>query len=613
MIKLNKRKGRKKPNLNIPNVVSKNRLLIYLLSILIIIILLVIRLFFVQIVDGEYLSTLATEQQTSSEIISSKRGNIYDSTGAALAISEAVDTISVNPSKIVKKKNEDTVAFKELVADGLSKIFKLDYKETLEKISSKSSVVTIAKKVEQDKVDELKKWMKENKITVGINIDEDSKRYYPYNTLASQVIGVCGTDNQGLSGIEYSYDSILTGTSGQIVTSTDATQTEIPNSVESFIEAEDGYNLTLTLDVNIQSIVEKHLKKAVESNKCSRGGNCIVMDPSTGDILAMASYPNYNLNSPYDLVTLDDTDVKKLSSEEKLTKIYEMWKVRSVSEMYEPGSVFKLITAAVALEENITTTDKSNDFYCSGVQKVEDREIHCWRDYNPHRSQSLREALMNSCNPSFMQLGKRIGSKTLYKYYDAFGFFNKTNVGLSGEASGYFFGLDKVHNVELATMSFGQRFTITPLQMATALCAIANNGYLVQPKIVKSMTNTDTGEIINQETKTVRQVISSSTASKLRDMMKSVVEKGTGKTASVKGYSVGGKSGTSEPPVGNKEAGYVASFAAISPVENTKLVVLLTLYDPSNGNHQGGQVAGPIVSKILTEVLPSIGTEPDKN
>ena len=220
---------------------------------------------------------------------------------------------------------------------------------------------------------------------------------------------------------------------------------------------------------------------------------------------------------------------------------------------------------------------------------------------------------MNSCNPSFMQLGKRIGSKTLYKYYDAFGFFNKTNVGLSGEASGYFFGLDKVHNVELATMSFGQRFTITPLQMATALCAIANNGYLVQPKIVKSMTNTDTGEIINQETKTVRQVISSSTASKLRDMMKSVVEKGTGKTASVKGYSVGGKSGTSEPPVGNKEAGYVASFAAISPVENTKLVVLLTLYDPSNGNHQGGQVAGPIVSKILTEVLPSIGTEPDKN
>lgn len=611
VIKLNKKK--RKTNLNIPNVVSKNRLLIYLLSIMIIIILLIIRLFFVQIVDGEYLSTLATEQQTSSEIISSKRGNIYDSTGSALAISEAVDTISINPAKIVKKNEADTIAYKELVATGLSKIFKLDYKETLEKINSTSSVVTIAKKVEQDKVDELKKWMKENKIAVGINIDEDSKRYYPYNTLASQVIGVCGTDNQGLSGIEYSYDSILTGTSGQIVTSTDATQTEIPNSVESFIEAEDGYNLTLTLDVNIQGIVEKHLKKAVESNKCSRGGNCIVMDPSTGDILAMASYPNYNLNSPYDLVTVDGTDVDKLSKDEKLAKIYEMWKVRSVSEMYEPGSVFKLITAAVALEENITSTDKSNDFYCSGVEKVEDRKIHCWRDYDPHRSQSLRKALMNSCNPALIQLGKRIGSKTLYKYYDAFGFFDKTNVGLSGEASGKFFDLEDVHNVELATMSFGQRFTITPLQMVTALCAIANNGYLVQPKIVKSMTNTDTGEIINQETKTVRQVISSSTASKLRDMMKSVVEDGTGKTAKVKGYSVGGKSGTSEPPVGNKEAGYVASFAAISPVENTKLVVLLTLYDPSNGKYQGGQVAGPVVSKILTEVLPSIGTEPDKN
>ena len=255
-----------------------------------------LRLFFLQIVQGDYLSNLAINQQMTSEIISSKRGNIYDATGAALAISETVDTISINPNKIVKKKDSDTKAYKELVAKGLSDIFNLNYKETLKKVNSTNSVETIIKKVEEDKVNELKKWMKDNKIGVGINIDEDSKRYYPYNNLASQVIGVCGTDNQGLSGIEYSYDSILKGNSGQIVTSTDAAKGEIPNSVESFVEAEDGYNLTLTLDVKIQSIVEKYLKKAVNDNKCSKGGNCIIMDPSNGQILAMASYPDYNLN-----------------------------------------------------------------------------------------------------------------------------------------------------------------------------------------------------------------------------------------------------------------------------------------------------------------------------
>ena len=603
-----------KKSLNIPNIISLRKQQIMLITTLILFILLILRLFVLQLIDGEHLTSLAVNQQTSSEVISSKRGNIYDSTGASLAISETVDTISINPKKIEKKTDADTKAYKELVAKGLSEIFNLDYEDTLKKVKSDKSVETIIQKVEEDKVKELKAWMKENNVAVGINIDEDSKRYYPYNTLASQVIGACGTDNQGLSGIEYSYDSILKGVSGQIVTSIDATKGEIPNSVESFVEAEDGYNLNLTLDVNIQGYVEQYLKEGIEKNSCAKGGNAIVMDPTTGRILAMASYPDYDLNNPNTPTAYFADDWDKLSTQERWNRIYKMWSVRSVSEMYEPGSVFKLITASVALEENIVGTDKV-EFNCNGLEPVKGIPkggIECWVYPSTHNTLTLRQALEKSCNPSFIQLGKKIGVRTLYKYYDAYGFFNKTNVGLSGEASGYFHDLEKVGPVELATMSFGQRITITPLQMATALCAIANGGYLMQPQIVKSMTNTDTGEVIEQEPKIVRQVLSSQTSEKMRDMMKSVVTDGTGGNAKVEGYSVGGKSGTSEPIGSKKSDGYVASFAAISPVQDTKLVVLVTLYDPQTKNHHGGSTAAPVVSNILTKVLPYLGIEPDQ-
>lgn len=607
-----------KNNLNIGNVVSTKKLKTILILSFILLICLIIRLFYLQIIDGSYLASLATRQQTTSEEISSKRGNIYDATGASLAISETVDTISINPSKIqVKSDEEKTIQLKEKVAKGLSEIFELDYNETLEKVNSTSSSVTIAKKVEEDKVNELKSWMEENEIKVGINIDEDTKRYYPYGTLLSQVIGSCGTDNQGLAGIESSYEHILKGTSGEIVTSTDASQSEIPNSQESFIPAENGYDLTLTVDINIQSIVERYLKQAVEENSCSKGGNCIIMNPQTGDILAMASYPNYDLNDPFTPTSYYANDWDSLSSSEKSSRIYEMWRVRSVFETYEPGSVFKLITASVALEENITKTDVANDFYCNGVEDINGTKIRCWVNQAPyyriHEGESLREALMDSCNPSFMQLAKRIGAPTLYKYYNAFGFFNKTNVGLPGESSSIFYELDKVRSVELATMSFGQRFTITPLQMCTAISAIANNGYLLQPRIVKSMTNTDTGEVTELKTNVVRQVISSKTSNEVKSMMQSVVIDGTGKNAQVQGYSIGGKSGTSEPIAGDENAGYVTSFAAISPIENTQVAILVTLYDPKGDSHQGGQTAAPVVSQILSKVLPYLGIEPDQN
>ncbi len=589
------------------NLVHIVKLRIFLAFTIIIFIVLIIRISFIQFVQGNSLKEKAYQQQTINQIISPRRGNIYDSTGKALAISAQVDTITINPAKFVKDNDVDTKDYKEKIAKALSEIFELNYDEVLQKVNSNSQVETIIKKVEQEKVDTLKQWMKENKVSVGINIDEDTKRYYPYNSVASSVIGFCGSDNQGLSGIESKWESYLTGTPGKIVSSKGNNQQEIPNSKQTYISAENGSDLTLTIDLNIQTIVEKYLKQAVENNNCTRGGNVIAMDPKTGDILAMASYPDYNLNEPYTPNQILAQTYDTLSSEEKNEALYKMWVNKSVAETYEPGSTFKLITSSVALEENITSTDVENDFYCKSFEEIADRTIKCWSAV-PHGSQSLRLALCNSCNPAFMQLGKRIGAPTLYRYYNAFGLFNSTNSGLYGEQSGLFHSLENVGDVELATMSFGQRINITPLQLITAISCIANDGKLMQPRIVKQITNTDTSTVTEVPVTQVRQVISKQTAKNVRSMMESVVIDGGGKNGAVNGYSIGGKTGTSEPPVGKKEDGYVASFVAISPIEDTKIALLVTLYDPKGKNgYMGGQVAGPVVSQILSEILPCLG------
>ena len=607
-----------KTSFNSKNLMHYKKLRVTLIVVILILLLLIVRIGFLQFVQGNYLKELAYNQQTINQIISPKRGNIYDSTGKALAISAQVDTITINPNKLVKNSNDETKEFREKIAKGLSEIFELNYDEVLEKVNSSSQVETIAKKVEQEKVDTLKKWMEDNKISVGINIDEDTKRYYPYNTVASNVIGFCGSDNQGLSGIESKWDSILTGTPGKIVSSKGSNQEEIPNAEETYISAENGSDLTLTIDLNIQTIIEKYLKQAVEDNDCKKGGNVIVMNPKNGDILGMACYPDYNLNSPYTPNSTLAETYDSLSSEEKSESLYKMWANKSVAETYEPGSVFKVITASVALEENITTTDKSNDFYCKGYEEFEDSsasqplKISCWRA-NPHGVQSLRQALCNSCNPAFMQLGKRIGAPTLYKYYEAFGLFDSTNSGLYGEQSSIFQKLGKVGPVELATMSFGQRLNVTPLQMATAIACVANDGVLMKPRIVKQVTNTDSGSVSEIPVTQVRQVISKETAQEVKSMMESVVTIGTGKHAAVSGYSIGGKTGTSEPVYNKTEEGYVASYVAISPVEDTQVVLLLTLYDPPKSNHQGGQLAGPVVSQMLSEILPYLGIPSNEN
>ena len=334
-----------------------------------------------------------------------------------------------------------------------------------------------------------------------------------------------------------------------------------------------------------------------------------VVNPHNGDILSMASYPYFDLNSPREPNSTLAPTWEEMTDEEQLNALFGMWRNRAVADTYEPGSTFKVITAAVGLEEDIVTTDEPDDFYCKGYEMINGIKINCWKYETTHGSQTLREALMNSCNPALMQLGSRIGEETLYKYYDAFGLFDKTGIATSSEANSQFWDLEDVGNVELATMSFGQRFRITPIQLITAVSSIANDGVLVQPRIVKSIENTDTGAITQIEQKNVRQVISKETASQMMDMLESVVSSGTGRYGQVNGYSVAGKTGTSEPD-SNEGSYYVASFIAISPVENPEVVVLVALHDPA-GTASGGSMAAPAASQILTEVLPYLGVPSD--
>ncbi len=596
------KKSKKIQKINFNN---KKALTVFFICLIIIFLLLIVRIGFLQFVQGNELKTKANAQQTTTRTIAANRGTIFDCNGRVLASSANVDIISVNPKSILY--SDKTEVPKEILASKFSELFELDYTEALNKLNQDSSYITITSKAESEDVTALKAWMSECKITSGINIDSTINRYYPYNTLASNLIGFTGSDTHGSWGLEDSLDSILAGIDGKVVMLTDSINSEIPNQEKTYIEPEDGSSVYLTIDVNVQSVCEKYLEQAVVDNKAD-GGTVIAMDPSTGNILAMASYPNYNLNTPFTPTNSNILSTwDSLSSEEKTKTLYEMWNNSATQKTYEPGSTFKLITAAVALEEGLAQTDVAQDFSCSGVEQVAYTSMRCWKYPERHNSQTLREALGNSCNPAFIQLGQRIGASTLYKYYQAFGLFEKTNSAFYGEANSYFWDLDKISDVELATMSFGQRFTITPLQLVTAVSAIANEGVLVKPQIIKQTVDSTTGAITVTSAEEKRQVISKETAETMMDLMEYVVEKGTGKHAQVSGYSVGGKSGTSEPLDGNTEEGYVASFIGVAPVSNPEVVILVAIYDPKGeAGHQGGQVAGPVVSQILSKVLPDL-------
>ena len=417
---------------------SKKKIRNALFICFLIILILIGRLGFIQFIQGEELSSLAYEQQTLDRKINPKRGTLYDATGKkVLAVSSTVETVTINPGNISKEN-------KEKVAKKLSELFELDYEKTLKKVTKRSSIETIAKKVNKDKTDDLRKWIEENKITTGINIDEDTKRYYPYSTFAAQVIGFCGSDNQGLDGIEAKYDEQLKGKQGSIRRHTDAKGGEIGDEGENYVAAVDGNDLILTIDFTIQSIAEKYLEEACIDNKCTDGGNIVAMNPQNGDILAMATYPSYNLNEPYEAYTEElKQNWNQLEQGEKTKNLQAVWRNKAIADTYEPGSVFKLITSSAALEEGITDTDNSGEFCCTGGIEVAGVRIKCWRYYRPHGSESLRQALMNSCNPVFIGLGQKIGVQKYYSYLNKFKLLNKTKIDLPGEANSIFLAENK--------------------------------------------------------------------------------------------------------------------------------------------------------------------------
>lgn len=591
--------------------IGKRRSRGFMITAFIILFLLIIRIIILQFIQGPKLKEVATKNQLSSTLLTPSRGTIYDVNGKPLAISADVDTVSVNPSNLKylnKETNKKEYIDKEIVAQKFSEIFELDYQKTLDKLNTKTSSFKIAEKVKQEKIDILNDWIEEANITSGISTEGDIKRYYPYNNLASQLIGFTGTDNNGLLGLENSLNSILSGTSGKLVTSRDSKKSEIPAAEQAYYAAQNGNDVTLSIDVNIQSITEKYLSQAVDDNNADYG-TAILMNPQTGDILSMATYPDYNLNTPFEITNskLKNT-YDSLNDEEKGAFFYNtQWNNKCVQNTYEPGSTFKIITSAVGLEEGLIEATSPSDLYCAGYQDVNGVKINCWKHNDPHGSQNLKQALANSCNPAFMQLGQRIGANTLYKYYQAFGLFDKTNPYFYGESNSVFFDLNNINNINLATMSFGQRFTITPIQLITAISSVANEGVLMQPRIVKEIKNVDTGAITTIAPKKIRQVISKETADDLIDMLEYTVTDGTGKYAKVSGYSIGGKSGTSEPLYENEDDGYVASFVGLSPTVNTQVVALVALYNPHSYSIQGGTLSGPVVAQILSEVLPYLG------
>ena len=423
--------------------------------------------------------------------------------------------------------------------------------------------------------------------------------------MASQIIGFCGSDNQGLDGIEAKYDKVLSGTKGSIKRHTDAKGGEIGTEGESYIAAKNGKDVILTIDMNIQSIVEKYLKEACIDNKCTDGGNIVAMNPQNGDILAMATYPDYNLNEPYAAYTDELKGIWDTTDQAEKTKsLQAVWRNRAITDTYEPGSTFKTITASASLEEGLVTDiDKQGQFVCTGGIEVAGVRIKCWRYYRPHGAESLRQALMNSCNPIFIGLGQKMGVHTYYSYLKKFGLLEKTGIDLPGEAGSIFLAENKAGPVELATISFGQRFEITPIQLVTAVSSIANGGNLVQPRVVKAIIESETGEKTEVETKVKSQTISKETSEKVLSMMESVVSEGTGKNAKVAGYRIGGKTGTSEDGVNTNK--YVTSFLGVAPIENPQVVLLVTLYNPTGeGGHQGGGVAAPVGGQVFSEILP---------
>lgn len=551
------------------------------------------RLFYLQLVNGSELSAKAESQQLSDTEIPAMRGTIYDSEGNVLAQSATVWNVFIDPSNIKSEKQRD------LVVNGLTDILKLDdeeKQEVVKKTKKQTKYAIVAEKVENDIKENLSKYVSKNKLGNIIGTEQTTRRYYPYGNFASTVLGFTGDDNQGLSGIESYYDEQLTGTNGRIITVKDANSNKLPTDYETSIDAENGNSIVLTINQTIQYYLEKGLQTTLEEYDC-KGAYGVVMNCKTGAVLAMASLPDYNPNEPYK-ISYDKTKEKisKLSTDEEKkqaesTAVQTQWRNFTVSDTYEPGSVFKTFMASAALEENVVNLNTK--YTCTGSIRVEDHVMKC-HYHAGHGTQTLTQGLENSCNPFFITIGQKLGVHKYFQYFQGFGFSQKTGIDLPGEAAPQYYKENQYGIVELSSASFGQTNSLTPIQVCTGLCAIANGGMLVKPYVVSEIKDEDGNTVSKTKTTEVRRVISKDTSEKVRKMMKSVVDNGTGKNGYVAGYSVGGKTGTStklaESSNGNK---YIVSFAAIAPSDDPEIAMLIICDEP-NQDLGGGALCAPL-------------------
>lgn len=573
----------------------------------------------IMIINGEKYQNDASEQQLYDSLVTAPRGDIYDRNMQTLATSSPAWTVYITPNGIRSiKKAEDAEKVKKKIAEGLSEILEMDYDTVYDYTGKKSYYVIVKKKIEKTAADKVRQFILDNKdleLSQYIGLDSTTKRYYPNGNLASVVLGFVGSDDQGLSGLESYYDNELTGTAGRVVAAKNAAGTNMPFSYEKVENAVKGGSLVLTLDNYVQYTADKYLEAAIEENQIAERGAAVVMNVNTGAILAMSVKGDFDPNAPFTLSAADQKKVDETEGDEEKKKVQSellnrQWRNKAVSDTYEPGSVFKAVTAAIALEENLV--NKNSSFFCNGHATVAGQSYHCHKTTG-HGSQNLMQAIANSCNPAFITIGQLVGVNTFSKYFKAFGFTEKTGIDLPGEASSTYHKEEKMGPVELASSSFGQTFNVTPMQLICAISATVNGGYLVQPHMVEKILDEN-----NKVKKTVassskRQVISESTSATMRELLNFVSENGA-KNSLVAGYNIGAKTGTSQKvskilQTGDKRL-YIGSCATVAPIEKPEIAVFVMLDEPKGEKYYGGAISAPVNSKIMADILPYLGFEP---
>ncbi len=568
-----------------------------------------VRLFGLMVVDAEEYQAKALSQQLKDITIEPKRGAIYDRNMNYLATSSTAWTIYISPNDIANDEERD------LVVNGLSEILGIDAETIREKTLKNNQYEIIKRQVEKPQTDEIRAYISEHGLGSTIGISETTKRYYPNDNLASAVLGFVGSENQGLYGLESQYDSVLQGVSGRIIASKNAKGEDMPFTYQKIIEAQEGNSLVLTIDSTIQYYVENALSKAVIDNNVQQRGCAIAMNVNTGEILAMATKPDFNPNEPFTIYDAEEAArIETLTGEEKSKAIseaqYKQWRNKAITEVYYPGSVFKIVTGSAAIEEGVVNANSTFD--CSGSIKIADTIFKCHKR-SGHGHQNLMEVFQNSCNPAFILMGQGLGSETFFKYFKAYGLTEKTGIDLPGEEMSIYYTAEQMGPVELASESFGQTINLTPIQLITAIAAAVNGGYLVQPHVVKQIIDSDGNVVENIEPEVKRQVISEETSLFMRELLENVVTNGSGKNAYVAGYRVGGKTGTSQKQNLKNEDGsitkYISSFCGIAPADDPEIAIIVLLDEANVANYYGSAIAAPVVGQIFEEVLPYMDIE----